>query len=181
MVLYQQLVGSATPTRSAQQPARPTLHQVLEGQLTEEAICFPSKVRPTASRPAWRHTIRKNRFEFTEALDLGAFVDPSSAQDNPVTGYTLALVLAYVSSARRTPHVHAWTHLSDDASRPCTQREAVEGNFGGAEEGSGRGPAAGAGAVPEELSELVKASWSSPYLAPEPVPPHILKWWAGMK
>ena len=39
----------------------------------------------------------------------------------------------------------------------------------------------GAGAVPEELSELVKASASSPYLAPEPVPPHILKWWAENK
>ena len=39
----------------------------------------------------------------------------------------------------------------------------------------------GAGAVPEELAELVKASGTSPYLAPEPVPPHILKWWAGPK
>jgi hypothetical protein len=86
------------------------------------------------------------RFEFTEALDLGAFVDPSSAQDNPVTGYTLALVLAYVSVARGARHTFVralpdrdvWNHLSDDASRPCTQREAVEGNFGG-EEGRGQG------------------------------------------
>ncbi len=38
-----------------------------------------------------------------------------------------------------------------------------------------------AGAVPEELAELVKASGTSPYLAPEPVPPHILKWWAETK
>jgi hypothetical protein len=56
-------------------------------------------------------------------------------------------VLAYVSVAKGAHHTFvralpdrdAWTHLSDDASRPCTQREAVEGNFGGAEEGWGEG------------------------------------------
>ena len=48
-------------------------------------------------------------------------------------------MLAYVSAkgtrhtfVRALPDRDAWTHLMSDGARPCTQREAVEGNFGGA-------------------------------------------------
>jgi hypothetical protein len=44
--------GSATPTRPAQQPARPTLHQVLEGQLVR------SFVYTDATPPSSRVTLR---------------------------------------------------------------------------------------------------------------------------